>query len=332
MGYYAAPPEAIEHVMRFVQKPDHHIALLDPCAGEGKAIVQIADVLGVPRDQVYAVELEERRSAKLQALLGEAGGHVLAPASFLGVDAQAGSFSMAYVNPPFDDELQGGQRVEYTFLLRATKLLCKGGLLAFVLPETQACHSDIRNYLLTWYDCLSVVPFPEEHRPYREVVVFATRRAKGVGDKDRPQWGESVQVYADPLGPGRQYEIPPANGPKWFHKIELTEAEILRGLAESPLRKLLEPPPEPPLGEPPLPLYKGHLALLLASGNLDGLVCPQGEPPHVVRGTALKRESLTSQNEEELADGSTKTTKVYTESIKLLIRCATAEGEICTLE
>jgi hypothetical protein len=332
MGYYPCPPEAIEHFMQFVQKPDHRIALLDPCAGESKAIVQIADVLGVPRDQVYAVELEEGRSAKLQALLGETGGHVLAPASFLGVDAQAGSFSMIYLNPPFDDELQGGQRVEYTFLQRATKLLCKGGLLAFVLPESQACHHDIRNYLLTWYEHLSVVPFPEEHRPYREVVVFAVRRAKGVGDKDRPGWAESVQVYEDPLGPGRQYEIPPANGPKWFHKIELTEAEILRGLDESPLRKMLEPPPEPPLGEPPLPLYKGHLALLLASGNLDGLVCPQGELPHVVRGTALKRESLASENEEELADGSTKTTKIYTESIRLLIRCATSEGDIFTLE
>jgi Uncharacterised methyltransferase family (DUF6094) len=332
MGYYPCPPEAVEHVMPFVNKPNHRIAMLDPCAGEGKAIIQIADILGVRRDQVFAVELEQGRSAKLQEALGDAGGTVVAPASFMGVDVQAGSFSFAWVNPPFDDELQGGQRVEYAFLQRATRLMAKHGLLAFVIPENQATSPTIRDYLLTWYENITVVPFPEEHRKYREVVVFATKRAKGVGAKERPDWQASVQVYENSIVPGHQYQIPPANGPKWFTKVELTEAEIISGLAESPLRKMLQPPPEPPLGEPPLPLYKGHIALLLASGNLDGLVCPKGEAPHVVRGTALKRESLASQNEEELADGSTKTTKIYTESIKLMIRVADETGEIHTLE
>jgi hypothetical protein len=56
-------------------------------------------------------------------------------------------------------------------------------------------------------------------------------------------------------------------------------------------------------------------------------VCPPGERPHVVRGTAKKENEVTDQQVDKDRNG-TKTTTVYTERIKLLVRAITADGLI----
>ena len=67
--------------------------------------------------------------------------------------------------------------------------------------------------------------------------------------------------------------------------------------ASSPLRSHLTTTPEVPLPSPPLALGIGHVALLLASGHLDGVVRAEGGPPHAVRGTARKREYVSDVTE-----------------------------------
>jgi hypothetical protein len=55
-GFYPAPPAAIAGILRHLKVPDpppdskfkrEDINVLDPCAGEGKALVQFAEGLGV---------------------------------------------------------------------------------------------------------------------------------------------------------------------------------------------------------------------------------------------------------------------------------------------
>src|SRR5207245_3020317 len=90
--------------------------------------------------------------------------------------------------------------------------------------------------------------------------------------------------------PGMTWTIPKAPGPATFKKTGPTPAELERLLAKSPLSRVFDPPKEKPIGRPPLPLGKGHLALLLASGQLNGVV--PSEPPHVVRGSSRKEEYI----------------------------------------
>jgi hypothetical protein len=73
-GYYPAPPEAIAGILRHLKipapPPDSKFAredvnILDPCAGEAKALVQIAEGLGVSWGHVFAIELNASRSARI---------------------------------------------------------------------------------------------------------------------------------------------------------------------------------------------------------------------------------------------------------------------------
>ncbi len=324
-GFYPAPAKAVAHAATFLRAPQQAFAILDPCAGEGAAIQQLAHLLGCPPAMTFAIELDEGRAETLHAVLPDA--RVLAPASFFGCRASLNSFSFIWLNPPFD-QAYGGHRVEERFLLHATEWLRPGGVMALVCPEDVADeYSDTRQHFSTYYENCMIVPFPEECRPFREVIVFGQKRAKPQADPyglHRPSW-ESV------LAPeGFIYRIPPGTGPRVFQKIEPTEPEVQRLLAHSPLRAHWTISPEVRLASPPLPLGIGHVALLLASGHLDGVVHPDGQCPHVVRGTSRKREFISDVTVTDNPDGTTTTKTTISERIELVVRTVDLTGRIQT--
>jgi hypothetical protein len=317
LGFYPAPPEAVSLAWQYLAPPDNTFAMLDPCTGQGAAIRQIHQALG---GAVYAIELDEGRAADVKAALPDA--TILARASFFGVSCTPGSFSFVWCNPPFDDEIGGGYRTEHTFLVRATGWLKAGGILALVCPEHVAKRWDLEQYLGQWYDDLALLPFPDEHRAFHEVIVFGVKRTRPVQANRVSDWSPPQQVY----------QIPPGKGPRQFTKVDFTDAELARELLRSPLLKHLEPPPELAVPEPPLPLGTGHLALLLAVGHLNGVVRPEGEPPHVVRGTARKTQYVSAVEENQGADGSVTTKTTVSERIQLVVRILEADGTLTTLE
>ena len=58
--------------------------------------------------------------------------------------------------------------------------------------------------------------------------------------------------------------------PRRFQKTALTDEELERELARSPLHDALRQRTLSPLKRPPLSLNKGHTSLLLMTGMLDG--------------------------------------------------------------
>ena len=90
-GYFPAPPEAIAGILRHLKIPDpppdakftrEDVNILDPCAGESKALVQIAEGLGVSGGHVFAIELNASRSARIVGRPGESGTPYLKPVSY----------------------------------------------------------------------------------------------------------------------------------------------------------------------------------------------------------------------------------------------------------
>jgi hypothetical protein len=133
-GYYPAPEEAIAHAASFLTPPvGEPLVMLDPCAGEGAAIGQLGQLLSCPPASIFAIELDDHRAACLHAALPD--GHVLAPANFFGCRATPNSFSIIWLNPPFDSGY-GGHRVEEEFLRTATDWLMPSGVMAFVVRNT----------------------------------------------------------------------------------------------------------------------------------------------------------------------------------------------------
>lgn len=326
-GFYPAHEKAIAHAASFLCPPARGpFAILDPCAGQGAAIKQLGEILGCPHELTYAIELDDSRAGAVHAALPEV--HALAPANFFGCRASLNSFSFIWLNPPFDDS-SGGRRVEEQFLRTATDWLMSGGVMALVCPEDVVDeYSDTRRHLTTYYENCTIVPFPDSCRPFNEVIVFGHKRARPKVDQRGPTCRSSWETVAAPRG--FRYHIPPGNGPRVFQKVEPTEAELQRMLANSPLRTHLTVPPEVTLPSPPLALGIGHVALLLASGHLNGVVHPEGKPPHVVRGTARKRSFVADVTETDNADGSTTTRTTISERIELVVRTVDLTGRIQT--
>jgi hypothetical protein len=268
---------------------------------------------------IFAIELDDSRTEILRTALPEA--HVLAPADFFGCRANANSFSFIWLNPPFDDSY-GGHRVEDRFLQRATDWLMPGGVMALVCPEDAVDeYSDVRLHFIRYFENCKIVPFPAQHRPFNEVIVFGHKRRRVEADA-AASWAPEHFIY----------RIPPSNGPKVFDKVQPTEPELQLMLANSPLRSHLTAPPVVALPSPPLALGIGHIALLLASGHLDGVVHPEGKPPHVVRGTSRKREYVADVTETENDDGSTTTKTTIAEKIELLVRTVDLSGNMRTFQ
>lgn len=372
LGFFPAPTEAIEPLLKHLRSapanPDKKldtINILDPCAGEGRALKQIAD--GVEADHVYAVELDAGRVDAIRSHIP--GVNLLGPASFLGVQCTFGSMGIAYVNPPFDHELGGGKREEQSFAEKAKNALCVKGILVLVCPiKALVGNGSFCVFLDSYFEDIAVYKFPDgqtadgkDIRSYNEIVLFGKKRKvelpaenarrEGTLHKMEFQWGSYIQAASlPPLGalypksfyngrPSydhetevRTWEIPRTWKPHTFKKTMFTDAELVHEVTSSPLGKLLKEVRIPPPVAPPLPLDKGHLGLILASGMLDGTVeGPHGV--HVVRGSSHKVEyhnKEASSSEANPDTGAVTTKDVFSERMVTVIRVVGDDGKIMT--
>jgi Uncharacterised methyltransferase family (DUF6094) len=189
-GFYPAPAEAIAYILRHLKIPDpppdpkfkaEDINILDPCAGEGKALAQLAEGLSDSPGHVFAVELNVSRAARIAATYPDV--RLLGPCSFEATRITRHSFSVVYLNPTFDDEFRGGGREEVAFLRRAIDLLVPAGILVLVCPVHQVFGAGPMCSLLdTWFDQLEVYLFPDDCRKCneqatRDIHLSATSRA-----------------------------------------------------------------------------------------------------------------------------------------------------------
>jgi hypothetical protein len=365
-GFYPAAPEAIAGVLRHLKIPDPppdqkfkpgDLNILDPCSGEGKALVQLAEGLGVSKDHVFAIELNVRRAARIAEAYPDV--RLLGPCSFEATRITRHSFSMIYLNAPFDDEFGGGGREEVKFLRQAVDFLVPGGILVQVCPVNQVFGaSQMCELLDTWFEQIELYLFPDECRSFRECVVFGRRRKMALTDEliftegimrnrgisrcsaapiaklarlGEPQF--SRWRYAEPDTTSRRseldtWELPFSVAPKRFQKTALTDEELERELARSPLYDALRQRTLSPLKRPPLSLNKGHTSLLLLTGMLDGFV--PSSPPHVVRGLTSKVEKLHRTESYETPAGDAVTKQVFSESPIPIVRAVWPDGVIRT--
>lgn len=321
MGYYAAHPAAVSAVReRLSRSMNGDCLVLDPCAGAGDALVQLARELGaVP----YGVELDAGRGEALGAQVN----HTLAPADFLGCRISPRTFSFIWCNPPYDYATGGEGRVEHKFLEAVVPLLVEDGVLALVCPENIASGYKMGDFLDYHFYDISAMPFPAEVRKYKEVVVLGKRR------KETNRHFDGYNVWRKAISKRIEYTLPPGRPPAQFIKWELTDPELEECLTSSPLNGILRAPPEGVdlRPRPPMSPGKGHRALLLASGHLDGLICPPDEPPHVIRGVATKETYVAEQTETENEKGDITSRTVFSEKQVLTIRALDHEGTIHTL-
>jgi len=333
LGFYPLPIPEAERIRRFLAFSDKPCCALDPCVGDGAAFAEIASdksVLG------YGVELDAGRAEQART-----SGIEVIHGNCFDVQCPVESFSLIYLNPPYDFEVseEKSQRMEKLFLEHVYRWLKFGGVLVLVVPAKRVADCavllsrhfrDIRVYRLTE---------PESVR-YGQVAVFGVRRTRQERDRLRDAeiiqaqlWLASVEREVQklsllPLEPDHLYAAPPTGPVRLVHRgLPLDQIEDL--LPKSPAYRqasaVLFAQQADVTGRPLTPLHGGHVGLLCTAGMLNGIF-GDGEARHIAHWQSVK---LVDKSEEE-EDGKTIIREKERFSNELtLVFCS---GEIATLK
>lgn len=279
LGYYPLVENEAERIRRFLQFPPA-CAVLDPCAGTGRALGSIAGSAGT---RLYGIELDAYRAEEAQKALD----HVVQGSTF-DAHSPVESYSLLYLNPPYDDEVHDhrSRRSEAVFLEHCFRWLMPKGVLVLVVPaqragacgHTLAAHfKEVAIYRLT----------DPESVKYKQVVLFAIRRTRYERERFRDRDFQAQRnsllymaaAYAKigPLRdtPDRVYAVPAGNATVrlTYSGLPLDAIEDLLpcscGYREA-VRSVFAPPIQV-AGRPLTPLHEGHAGILSCSGLLNGV-------------------------------------------------------------
>jgi predicted RNA methylase len=135
MGYYPTPPLVVSLITGIlIRNGPGKIRILDPCAGEGHAIKEIAENF---QCESYGIEPDTHRGKIARQNLTRC---LITDYENSRISNRA--FSLLYLNPPYDwsirnDDLSASERHERTFLRNTIGYLIAGGVL---VPNRGSAH------------------------------------------------------------------------------------------------------------------------------------------------------------------------------------------------
>ncbi len=301
-GFYPLPETVTEIIATHIKGP-YGGRILDPCCGEGVALVTLARELGL---EPYGVELNINRAqastGQVNELLIERGIEpelrVIHGDYKLTLNTTQNGYNCLYLNPPYDTDRDAG-RLEYKWLVQTRPYLQAGGLLIMVIPQSVLGFRKMANYLSGWFHDTTIYRFPSpEYDRFKQIVVIATRNTKPVP----PQY-EEVQRLRD-LAQSSLPIIKPALTTTTLPKLVVSKErfsflsnyvdpkEAMQQAVNSGIRKSddwathLAPATLSGGVAPLMPLKVGHLVGLIAAGFLNNQILqnPETEELLLIKG------------------------------------------------
>jgi len=338
MGFYPTPLEIVENIRHMLNiAPDAR--LLDTCCGEGEALRILADQ---SQAEIYGVELHHERMMLAKTRLN----HVLWADAMYDFIGSKEAFSLLWLNPPYDNgryESDGkNERLEVQFLKRHWQYLQDGGIVVYIIPWSSlasAAHflaKNTRNLIIlkfpddSFWDFNQIVLIGIKAKPWRAeaasnmVLLNSAISAFVKGDLD--------QLFSTDNTPEVVYEVPTAGEMEGFtfRSTRIDPELVLEKLKVSPVWEKAQQqmfPPDPAKSIRPLTsLREGHLAMLLASGMMNGEVTGPAGRNMVVKGSVTKK-TISSTEETD-----TSTRYIKTDCYEITVRALCFDpAEIITI-
>lgn len=307
LGYYPLPIEEAQRIARGLQFSGLETSALDPCAGTGAALAAIAAATGIRR---YAVELDAYRAAEARAHA-----HEVIQGSAFDCHAPVESFSLLYLNPPYDFEVGEGknQRMESVFLEQFFRWLRPGGVLVMVIPFDRVY--ECRKVLTPHFRDKTINRLTSPASvAYKQAVVFGVRRTRQERERITDQAVQNANYKLSDLTrrydaipslgdvPEQVFPVPPSAAARLEYRglpLDLIEDQLRTSPASLQAERVTHARGSELKGRPLISLHQGHVGLLCTSGLLNGLF-GAGADRHLAYWDAVK---VSDRIEEEEDDG-----------------------------
>ncbi len=244
---------------------------------------------------------------------------------FTDAHAKVETFSLLYLNPPYDSEIGslGNQRMEFLFLEQTYRWLVMGGVLVFVVPENRlsVCIPLLAGNFTSFR--LFRLDDPESRR-FNQVALTAVRKPLRGHQMEANRSQLQRLVFNHPyqsLDDGQEpYLIPPTPPAALAYRglpLDQIESDIVQSPAWKQVAPYLMPKEEMASGRPITPLHGGHVGLLCTAGLLNG-VFGQGEDQHIARWRSI--EHITTIKEKEDGVEITRNRERFSNELSLVYR------------
>ncbi|MFT9600289.1 DUF6094 domain-containing protein [Mesobacillus sp.] len=338
-GFFKTPELQGEYLSKLL-KVEGSGVWLDPTCGEGEILHQLSS--GHQSEDctisTYGVELDKTRAEKAKALLNHC---INAPIESMVIQNDA--VSMLYLNPPYDFTMKGmddesAERKEWTELFRNTKYLMEKGLMIYVIPSYRFADKKIARFLATHFENIAMMRFSDEdYDDFRQCIFIGNKKSgkhKEFNQKlfdflTNLESDEFVMEKVTPIdkfvGANMTWTVPAGvEELKTFYTKLANKTDYVSGIRNSKGFQAFMNRSKPRQleigGNPILPLNVGQLALLLASGAVNGEI-GEGDNYHLVQGLEIVKK-IPNEEKKVHDNGSTTTiTKIKTKrevSVKVI--------------
>lgn len=291
MGYY--PTSEGDCRLIGTHLDGYDFTILDPCCGTGHALKSITD--GGVYCTTVGIEIEEGRYKTAKELLS-----VAIHEDFFNLSIEHRAFGAIFLNPPYNQN----EKLHLQFIEKSTDILADDGILALILSDYEFTGKTAR-FLASFYKDISIHKATDQR--FRQAIFFGKKRTvplmqEGKEVETLTQTSEEIKRI---IHAGDRYEIPQTK--------EIDDIRILvRSIDPGRLKKTLDSfdddwkkvialiPESAALRRPLLPLRRGHLAQILASGLIDGVIShPATGEKYLIKGTTKRIEEVVDETEEE---------------------------------
>ena len=321
MGYYPTDDPVVEIIRTYLKPSVEKGRLFDPCAGEGKAASTLGKALNC---ETWGVELSPDRAEKAQNVMDK-----VYQAPWQSCVLSDESVSWLYLNPPYEfDRFEGQKRLEWDFLKTTTSKLMRGGLLTYIIPQKILGMIEVARLLAGHYEAITIYRFPDGlYEKFKQVVVLAYKRKLYQPPTDNEVLSlqslateelEPIETAVEPIYELLAAPSRGANGkPIVFKRTDWEPEEVVEATMEAgvqntsewldlihPTRGLTQ------LAQPVMPLKKGHIAMLMASGMMGTVrLTDEDGKPMLIKGRVIKVVEKTEQPDTKDADAVIETFK-----------------------
>lgn len=308
-GYYPTDEATIERTLNALaaKDPNQRIRIIDPTAGEGVAIAEIAHHLGRENVEAYAVEYNRERADHASTLVD----HCLR-SDLMDTVISNTSFGLLFLNPPYGDmapgyngaiydQSKGRKRLEKLFYQKSYPMLQYGGILVYIIPYNQL-DDEVSTWLCNHFSQLRV--YEAVDKQFKQVVIFGVRTKKSELDlADRKKMlgvlkalyqGEMKAEELPQDWPYEPYLVPSSKAElQHFYQITMDPAELAREIANlkglwpdfNLHMKYKQSVPRPPVTKP----RDWHIAMALSAGEISGPIhSPETGQTLIVKGDTHK--------------------------------------------